>query len=439
MHVRLVAALTAALTVTGLSLTVADPSVSSASAAAIQSTSSPLPQQRAYDFWRSLNVNTHFSWAGSPYDSAAVQQVIDLGFAGVRDKLAVNDKGNPSSAAQVEAFRALQAAGIRVHTTVGTLGDSQARINDIVGAARQLGGAAMFRSLGGVNEPNRYNAPGWAEATVAHQRYIWEASADLRRDGVEIAGPSLYDQGESPEADFAALGALGIGRYVTHGDFHRYPKGVQPSNGLADRMAWTAQAFDGKPTYATETGYNTGLHITDRGRPVTEELQATYTPRLFAEFFNAGVDATFIYALSDDMSRSDEWERYWGQIRADRSPKPSYRALSYLAQLVKGASPVAATAPLDATVTLGDEQMRYLNLDYGGKHLLLVWRDILGTDPTSSPFKITLTRRVAVKVHRINVQRMHRRQRSAAFRVPIGENLVVIEVPGVDGSNRARP
>ncbi len=48
--------------------------------------------------------------------------------------------------------------------------------------------------------------------------------------------------------------------------------------------------------------------------------------------------------------------------------------------------------------------------------------------------------RVAGKVHRINALRVHRRQRLATQSVPIGQNLVVIEVPGVvDTSNLARP
>ena len=405
-------------------------------AAAADTVPVALPQERAYDFWRSLNVNTHFSFAGSPYDAKAVQQVIDLGVAGIRDKLAVNAMGFPGSRPQVEAFRELQAAGVRVHTTIGTLGDSRARIDASVGAARQLGGAQMFRSFGGVNEPNKGHLPGWAEATVAHQRYIWEATADLRADGLEIAGPSLYDQGGSPEQDFAKLAALGIGRYVTHGDFHRYPKGVEPSNGLADRMAWTAMAFDGKPTYATETGYNTGLHITDRGNPVTEEEQATYTPRLFAEFFATGVDATFLYALLDDMSRSDEWQRYWGQIRADGTRKPSYKALSYLAHLVKGASPKADTAPLKVAISSADPRIRFLNLDFGGKHLLLVWRDVRTTELESVRFTMRFERSVQPTIHRIGTQTERTRAPNRDHSLQIGNDLVVIELPVVSASTR---
>ncbi len=437
MQPRFRAALVAAFTVTSLSLTVtshsAPPTAKKAGPAYVA-----LPQERAHDFWRSLNVNTHFSFANSPYDAKAAQQVIDLGFAGVRDKLAVNAKGNPSSPRQVEAFRKLQAAGVKVHSTVGKLGDSPARIRGIVGAVRQLGGAKMFRSLGGVNEPNKGHKPGWAEAVVAHQRHIWEASADLRADGLEVAGPSMYDQGASPERDFAKLAALGIGQYVTHGDFHRYPKGVNPSNGLADRMKWTAMAFDGKSTYATETGYNTGVHITNRGNPVEEEEQAAYAPRLFAEFFKAGVDATFLYALLDDMSRSDDWERYWGQVRKDGTVKPSYRALSYLAHLVKGASPTADTTRLKVAVTPGDEHMRYLNLDYGGKHLLLVWRDVKSTETGGARIQMVFDRRVQPKVHRPHKQKNRTRKNMRIHRVPIAHNLVVIEVPRAQQMRKRR-
>lgn len=436
MRPRSSAAFVAALAVTSLSLTLTTQTVSSA--AATRTVSTALPQERAYDFWRSLNVNTQFSFAGSSYDNKAVQRVIDLGFAGVRDKLAVNAKGAPASAAQVAAFRKLQGEGVKVHSTVGTIGDSRARVENIVGAARQLGGASMFRSLGGVNEPNKGNPTGWAEATVAHQRYIWEASADLRATGMEVAGPSLYDQGASPAGDFSKLASLGIGRYVTHGDFHRYPKGVQPSNGLQDRINWTATAFDGKSTYATETGYNTGLHITNRGRPVTEAHQATYTPRLFAEFFSAGVDATFIYALIDDMSRSDEWERYWGQIRADGTLKPSYRALSYLANLVKGSSPTADTVKLKVNVKTGDEHMRYLNLDFGGKHFILVWRDVLASDTGSASFEMVFNGRVQPKVHRPERQTVHTRKAMRTHRVTVGSQLVAIEIPKSENLARRR-
>jgi len=388
-----------------------------------------LPQQKAFDFWRSMNVNTHFSFATADYDAQAARQVVNLGVAGVRDKLAVNAKGHPGSAAQVEAFQTLQSAGIKVHSTVGSLGDNRERVSAIVDAARELGGAKMFRSLGGVNEPNKNHELGWAEATVAHQRYIWEATADLRQAGVEIVGPSLYDQGDSPEVDFSALQALGISRYVTHGDFHRYPKGGPPTNGLQDRMDWTALAFDGKPTYATETGYNTGVHITDRGNPVSETVQATYTPRLFAEFFRAGVKSTFVYALLDDMSRSDEWQRYWGQIRADGTPKPSYQALSYLAHLVKGAAPNADTTLLNAAIELGDAPMRYLVLDHGGKHFILVWRNVTATDTSTAKFKISFPKAVTATVHRPTTQTSSTRASRRSHSVTVDQNLIVVQLP----------
>jgi len=388
------------------------------------------PEARAYDFWRSLNINTHFSFGQSSYDAKAVQQVIDLGVAGVRDKLSVSADGEARHPGQLAAFRQLQAAGIKVHSTVGSLGDSRERVIDILDEVRRLGGARMFRSLGGVNEPDSGHALGWAEATVTHQRYLWEESADLRADGVDIVGPSLYDQGPSPKKDFAKLASLGIAKYVTHGNFHRYPKGIEPSNGLAERTTWSENAYGGKPTYATETGYNTGLHITNRGNAITKDVQATYTPRLFAEYFKAGVDSTFLYALLDDMSRPDSWERYWGQIRADGTLKPSYRALSFLTHLVKGASPSADTAPLRASLIPGDAETKYMNLDFGGKYLLLVWRDVRATDAETAPFEMRFEHRVRPTIHRPGRQTSRTLRNLTTHRVAIGTDLVVIELPG---------
>lgn len=392
----------------------------------------PLEQRRAWDYARSFNINTHYSHGGSTYQTLpqAVQLAINLGVHSVRDRLKINNAGTPSSTEQISAFRELQAAGVKIHSTVGELGDSRDRIVQYLDAMRNLGGPQMFASIGGVNEPNKGHPAGWVQDTVNHQCRIWNNSADLRSAGVDVVGPSLYDQGGSPEADFQALADAGIGACMSHGDFHRYPRGTVPTNGLAERVEWSSIMSGGKPTYATETGYNTATWITDRGNPVSPAVQGIYLPRAMAEFFKAGVAKTFVYSLLDDPTLSDDWESEWGIVEPDGAPKPAYKALKYIAGLVKTAPQYPGTVKLTGDVTMpADSDMKYQILNAETKHYILVWRDVTADTTTTSQFKIVLDRQVEAKVHNPTTQSVTTRALSNTITVALSDKLMVIEIP----------
>ena len=83
---------------------------------------------------------------------------------------------------------------------------------------------------------------------------------------------------------------------------HSYPGEQRSLNGLYSvNIPLLSQVVGGKPLCATETGYHTAVNSTENVQPgVSEAAQAKYVPRLFMEYFNAGVRQTFNYELLDE-------------------------------------------------------------------------------------------------------------------------------------------
>jgi hypothetical protein len=103
-----------------------------------------------------------------------------------------------------------------------------------------------------------------------------------------------------------------------------------------------------------------------------------YIPRLFLDYFNAGIPKTYIYEFLDerpDPLRTDP-EQNFGLLRSDYSEKPAYKTLQRLIALT-GSTNSAAPVPLAYSLTTGSGDVRQLLLQRDPKHLVLIlWRDV---------------------------------------------------------------
>jgi hypothetical protein len=86
-----------------------------------------------------------------------------------------------------------------------------------------------------------------------------------------------------------------------------------------------------KPIWLTEIGHRTtGTH---GHTSVTEQQQAAYLIRTYAIALSSGAERVFWFNLQD-------WEEYWGMVKQDFKPKPSFDAYRAMTKQLEGKRPV---------------------------------------------------------------------------------------------------
>jgi hypothetical protein len=136
-----------------------------------------------------------------------------------------------------------------------------------------------------------------------------------------------------------------------------------------------------KPWWVTETGYYTAPRATTGVyQPgVSEGAQGKYVPRLYLDYFNAGIVHTSVYEIIDEHVSQADAEANYGLLRNDGSPKPAYTAMKNMLNLL--ADPGAAFTPTSslsytlagATPTI--RQALFQKRD--GRFYLVLWNDVL--------------------------------------------------------------
>lgn len=362
-----------------------------------------------------MGVTTHFGWLDTPYGTRfpdLLDALVRLGVTRVRDT--VNER-----------IPALARAGIRTTLLVDPTDAPEVirdRIERLNGAAAEPNGERHLAvdAVEATNEPDTY----WAKLghSYAGQGYpdgVREFTRDLRaalRSGpgtasLVLIGPALSIDASPGRAPPAALAALG--RWVDWGNIHPYPynggvvRGGPSYGGLRDeradsthpsvtldaamRAATAADGlYPGRPLAATETGFPAALDYTP------EDLQARYIPRLYAEYFRAGVRRTFVYQLADafpDPTNRDP-ELAFGLLRHDFSERPAFRTVSALTALLRGRSP-RGDVPADLRLHLhvgtregfpdASRVHTLLLRRPGGALLLLLWHEVSGEDASIRP------------------------------------------------------
>lgn len=323
----------------------------------------------------SVGVNVHMSYFDTSYGrwQEVRDKLVELGVRHVRDGAC------PGCTEQRRRLLALAAAGIRTDYIMGRPG------GDSVFAMVKMLAGPMRSTVDSVEGPNEYDASGDTRWVSHLRRYQCRLSRLVRHTpglrGVPLFGPTLVSGG-----DFRRLGNLG--RCVDFGNVHPYSGGQLPAASLQYNRHVEELVAPRRPVVATETGFHNAIRSTSGNRPVSEAAQAQYVPRLFLDFFSAGVVRTYLYELLDERpnpSRTD-LERHFGLLRWNFSEKPAFRSLETLLSTV---APVTAApfplVPLDYGIDQGGpSDLRQLLLQTGpGTYALVLWRNVSVWNPVT--------------------------------------------------------
>jgi hypothetical protein len=134
-----------------------------------------------------------------------------------------------------------------------------------------------------------------------------------------------------------------------------------------------------KPWWVTETGYHTSPNATESlYQPgVSDIAQSKYVPRLYLDYFAAGIPYTSVYELIDEHDDRTNAEANYGLLYYDGTPKPAYAALRNLLALLADRGAPFTPTPLDYTVSGATSTIRQsLFQKRDGRFYLVLWNEV---------------------------------------------------------------
>jgi hypothetical protein len=400
-----------------------------------------------------MGVNTHFGYTDEPYYSQAdsISRLLrDLGIRYVRDGI---DDSNWKQTWRIQralfdnyGIRTLAVIGPRLSGTWPTPLDTSARATQTLLDTLKSRYADAVVAIEGPNEYDLSHGDAETDWVAALTVYTRMLAACVRGDpaiaGLPLIAPSLCFGHESQVGDLSS--------YVDCGNTHSYPGGNPPATGLASNMSNARIVCGAKPIWATETGYHTALNQpTGAGHPgVSEEAQARYLPRLFAEYFRVGIAKTLTYEFLDEKpdSAGTDLERHFGIIRYDLSAKPAYTAIRNLIRILDDDTTAFAVSPLTYALSGDTAGVRHLLLQKrDGRYYILIWQETRSFDLSTkldlspAPRHVTLTFAsvpAGLAVYHVNEssQAVARPQAALTLDLDIPDKLYIVECTPPAGS-----
>jgi hypothetical protein len=391
----------------------------------------------ADSFVDAIGMNVHLGVTG-PYQSSnytTINTLLEgLGVRHLRDSA----YGYADPALCSEEL-GLEAHGIRFdYTTVPSLPVSQ------LGAWTTCAGAALESYEG----PNEYDIQhpasdtNWPATLRAYQQSLYTTvKSSAASANAPVLGPTF-----TTENAYETVGNLSTS--LDYGNMHDGFSGFNPGTAGYGSGGYGSIAYNvmlaqfvaaQKPVIASETGYTTASMVDG----VTPAIQAKYMPRLFFDFFNAGIARTYEYEFVDEPSYGG-LQGSFGIVESTLTPKPAYTALQSLIGLLSdpGTAPAAQTvsyaiggAPLDLRHTLLQKR--------DGSFYLALWREIESWDPNKqAPIVIapvTITIELSAQPASLTAYAYDATQTlqpatltpATTFTVTVGDSLTIVRVvPG---------
>ena len=301
---------------------------------------------------RGYGIGVHLTFKGVWTQHSAIRAHLDdLGVHLMRDRLTWQH------AAQLRFFESAGSAGYQLHSTVGTANTVLSPIDKgkTIAALSSLGG--MLHSLGMVNEPSSSGGPGpWVDRTIAEGQWLREAiDTNSQLDRVPLGSPSLYAPSLTLAEDYQRLSVLGP--LLDFGCMHDYPGGKQADTFTAERLGKLRAGLGNLPLLVTEYGWNVRTEVTNRGRVIPENVQATYSAAAIYTAFLSGNTVSQFELLSEPADEEpDAFERGWGLIdcvSADPSTwvrRPSFHSVSAQLRWLRDGDPVDTLRPVQVSV-----------------------------------------------------------------------------------------
>jgi hypothetical protein len=233
-----------------------------------------------------------------------------------------------------------------------------------------------------------------------------------------------------------------ISSYMDAGTLHAYPGGGAPTADLTatEHNSGVLNAAH-KRWWVTETGYYTAPNATANVyQPgVSEAAQGKYAPRLFLDYFNAGIVHTSIYEIADEHPNQSDAEANYGLLRNDGSPKPAYTAIKNLLGLLADPGPAFTPASLRYTIAGATATIRQsLFQKRDGRFYLVLWNDVLvyNTGSKSDVTNATVPVTVQFAVQPRSITRYQPLLNSTGFTitpsksvaVAVADNPIILEI-----------
>ncbi|MDB4909355.1 MAG: hypothetical protein JWO39_178 [Gemmatimonadetes bacterium] len=351
------------------------------------STVAAVPAVWSDRFVSSVGLATHFSYNDLlPYGhdrAKTIASLIATGARFVRDGLSVSVNGE-SNDDYWNAMRELTQGGMKLvlvtyPTRLGGDATDPFPYHDQrpLDTAIARVGAANVLAFEGPNEVDNNNQ-GWGGQT-RYGEYARTFQASMYAHAKQIA-PSVSVLGLTVTSGDGARAVGDVSAYMDAGTLHPYPDGDVPAAHLASmQSALAALNAAKKPWWVTETGYHTSPNATESlYQPgVSDIAQSKYVPRLYLDYFAAGIPYTSVYELIDEHDDKSNAEANYGLMYNDGTPKPAYGALRNLLALL--ADRGAPFTPTSLRYTLGGatstiRQSLFQKRD--GRFYLVLWNEV---------------------------------------------------------------
>jgi hypothetical protein len=324
--------------------------------------------RRASAFENSVGVNVHMSYFNTAYNKWELvrDKLLELGVHHVRDGACVGCRE------QRKRLLALGAAGIGVDYIMREPGspDTVASLVDLLAGPMR----STVDSIEGPNEYDHSQDKQWASHLRSYQRQLYRlAKSTPSLAHVPVLAPTLVSW-----QDYFKLG--NIARWADIGNIHPYAGGQVPTANLQSNRQSAHVDTPHRRIAVTEAGYHTALASKGGHPPVSEAAEAAYVPRLFLDFFRAGITRTYLYELVDERPDSSDafQEKHFGLLRNDFGEKPAFRTLRALLQSVRPTTTKRfRLSPLSYRIAGSRSDVRQLLLQTGPRrYALAVWRDV---------------------------------------------------------------
>lgn len=342
----------------------------------------------------SIGINVHLSYFQTPYGagfhSIIKPRLTTLGVRHLRDLGSVTSS-NGWMGTVYGHMKELGQAGMRFNLVMRP-GESGSYTN-VDHFGRLMTYVAPFvENFEGLNEHDLSGRANWASEARTFQQALWaKVKSDPRTLNMPVFGPSLGRSGNAPlVGDISAS--------MNYSSIHPYPGSGTPSSMLSYYRTNMQPLSKSRAFVATESGYHTATGWTGPHAPVTEAAMARYVPRLYLEYYDAGLPRTYLYELIDQGTSSTEREQRFGLLRADGSEKPAYRALADMIAILKDPGPGFTPGALAYSITgdtIGVKRMLLQKRD--GRFFLALWTQassydvILKADMASAARGVTLS------------------------------------------------
>lgn len=385
-----------------------------------------LQAHSADDFVNSIGLNVHLSYFRTTYGTGWADitrpKLEALGVRHLRDAgvVVANDGWMRTVYGRMNE---LARSGIRF-TLYARLPAGE-ELGTVNGFSRLLQfGLPAIEGFEGLNEHDLTKRPGWIGEVESAQQELYRAVRDnpQTRD-LPVYGPSFGRAGN-------ARGVVDLSSWMDFGNIHPYPGGLMPLSNIQDHETKVRSLMGSHPLVVTETGYHTAMKWRGEHPGVSEAAMARYVPRLFLDYYAAGIDRTYLYEFLDEGTDQGQREQNFGLLRADGSEKPAYNSLKNLIAVLKDPGPAFTPGSLDYRVvgdTSGVNVMLFQKRDR--RFYLAVWQEVPSYDQSAKLETLVNDRSLRVELPGRSRLTVYQPVKSATPALSIQASSVDIQVP----------